>query len=157
MHPHKLRRLAILNTMFFPDYRWHFWARIWRTPWLGELAMRLTAEWSLVLEMRRGSKRLPAAHAIRAHAAMTPAMKRMVLKLYRATDPRLLAGWQDALQTLLREVPTLVLWGDRDPYIDRRFADRFAPARVRHFPDSGHWLPVEDPDAVARHLLDFFA
>jgi pimeloyl-ACP methyl ester carboxylesterase len=50
----------------------------------------------------------------------------------------------------------MVLWGDRDPYIDKRFAERFAAREVHHFPEAGHWLPVEEPDAVADHLLRFF-
>jgi pimeloyl-ACP methyl ester carboxylesterase len=57
----------------------------------------------------------------------------------------------------MARVPAIVLWGDRDPYIDKRFAGRFGAREVHHFPDAGHWLPIEDPGAVARHLLAFFA
>ena len=57
-YPEKVRRLAIMNTMFFPDYRWHFWARVWRTPLLGELSFAVNTRWGLTQEMRRGSKRL---------------------------------------------------------------------------------------------------
>jgi pimeloyl-ACP methyl ester carboxylesterase len=88
---------------------------------------------------------------------MTPAMKRMVLKLYRASDPRYFAPWQDALAALLARTPAIVLWGDRDPYIDKRFAERFGAAEVHHFAEAGHWLAVEEPDAVAERLLAFFA
>lgn len=156
-HPGRVRRMCIMNTVFFPDYRWHFWARVWRTPLLGELSFALSTGAGLALEMRRGSKRLPASYARQAHAAMTPAMKEMVLRLYRATDPRDFAGWQDGLQALVARVPAIVLWGDRDPYIDKSFAERFGAREVHHFPAAGHWLPVEDPDAVAAHLLAFFA
>jgi pimeloyl-ACP methyl ester carboxylesterase len=156
VHPEKVRRMAIMNTMFFPDYRWHFWARVWRTPLLGETSLALSTRWGLALEMRRGSKRLPVSHASRAYDAMTPAMKRMVLRLYRATDPRSFAAWQDGLRALVARVPTIVLWGDLDPYIDKSFAERFGARQVHHFADAGHWLPVEEPDAVAAHLLAFF-
>jgi pimeloyl-ACP methyl ester carboxylesterase len=88
---------------------------------------------------------------------MTPAMKRMVLRLYRTTNPDDFAPWQDGLGAMLARVPACVLWGDRDPYIDRRFAERFGAAEVHHFPAAGHWLPVEEPDAVAARLLTFFA
>ena len=38
-HEQRLRRLALMDTSFFSDYKWHFWGRVWRTPVLGELAM----------------------------------------------------------------------------------------------------------------------
>jgi pimeloyl-ACP methyl ester carboxylesterase len=154
-HPERVRRLAIMNTMFFPDYRWHFWARVWRTPLIGELSLAASTRMGLALEMRRGSKRLPMAYARKAHDVMTPTMKRMVLRLYRAADPHLFAPWQDGLEALMSRVPALVLWGDRDPYIDKRFAERFRARQVHHFPTAGHWLPVEEPAAVAAHLLAF--
>ena len=56
----------------------------------------------------------------------------------------------------MARVPALVLWGDLDPYLDKGLAERFGAERVHHFPDHGHWLPVEDPEAVAAHLLAFF-
>jgi pimeloyl-ACP methyl ester carboxylesterase len=155
-HPKRVRRLAILNTMFFPDYRWHFWARVWRTPLLGELSLAVNTRAGLALEMRRGSKRLPVEYARRAYDVMTPLMKRTMLRLYRAADPERFAPWQPGLATLLATVPALVLWGDRDPYLDKALAERFHPAAIRHFPDNGHWLPVEDPEAVATHLSAFF-
>jgi pimeloyl-ACP methyl ester carboxylesterase len=156
-HPQHVRRLVIMNTVFFPDYRWHFWARVWRTPLLGELSFLVNTRWALALEMRRGSKRLPAAHAQRAFAAMTPTMTRTVLRLYRAADPQGFAPWQDGLRALIAQVPALVLWGDRDPYIGKAFAERFGAREVHHFPHAGHWLPVEESDAVAAHLLAFLA
>ena len=55
-HPERVRRLAILNTMFFPDYRWHFWARVWRTPLLGELSLAVSTRTGLALEMRTPSR-----------------------------------------------------------------------------------------------------
>lgn len=52
--------------------------------------------------------------------------------------------------------PKLVLWGDRDPYIGPRFADRFGVA-AKHFTKAGHWLMFDHPEEVARavaaHLL----
>jgi pimeloyl-ACP methyl ester carboxylesterase len=156
-HPERVRRLAILNTMFFPEYRWHFWARVWRTPLLGELSVAVSTRTGLALEMRRGSKRLPMAYANKAYDVMTPLMKRTMLRLYRAADPERFTPWQPGLAALMARVPALVLWGDLDPYLDKSLAERFHATRVHHFPHNGHWLPVEDPAAVATHLLAFFA
>ncbi len=156
-HPARVRRLVILNTVFFPDYRWHFWARVWRTPLLGELSFACNSRWGLSFEMRRGSRRLPRAHAFEAFARLTPAATRMILRLYRATDPADFAPWQHGLRALMATVPALVLWGDRDPYIDASFAERFGAREVRHLPDAGHWLQVEEPGAVGEHLVRFLA
>ncbi len=45
--------------------------------------------------------------------------------------------------------------GDQDPYIPRRYAERFVARQVVHFPAYGHWLPAEAPAKVAEHLLAF--
>jgi pimeloyl-ACP methyl ester carboxylesterase len=54
---------------------------------------------------------------------------------------------------------TLVLWGDRDPALAQaqtiglgRVASRL---RVVHFPDAGHWIQNEAPDAVNAALTGF--
>ncbi len=54
---------------------------------------------------------------------------------------------------------TLVLWGDRDPALAPALTnglDRVA-ARVRvvHFPDAGHWIQNEAPDAVNAAMIAF--
>lgn len=156
-HPGKVRRLAIINTVFFPEYRWHFWARVWRTPFVGELSLALATRWGLAREMRRGSRGLPRAYAHAAFDTMTPTMRSMVLRLYRAIDPDCFAEWQEGLRALMARVPSLVLWGDRDPYIEAGFAERFGAGRVVHFEDAGHWLPVEKAEAVARELRAFLS
>jgi pimeloyl-ACP methyl ester carboxylesterase len=45
-HPDAVRRIVAINTLFFSDYHWHFWAQVWRTPVLGELSMAvMTYHW----------------------------------------------------------------------------------------------------------------
>src|SRR5262249_31850620 len=52
-HPDLVRRIVVTNAWFQRDYRWHFWARIWRTRCLGELSMKLFMWPTFYLEMRR--------------------------------------------------------------------------------------------------------
>jgi pimeloyl-ACP methyl ester carboxylesterase len=153
----KVKRIAAINTLFFSDYRWHPWARIWRTPLLGEVSMALMNRWLFTRALRRSSPRLPVDHIREVYARLTPPMKRMILRLYRATDPENFTWWEDHLRSLTARVPALVLWGDQDPYIPKRFADRFGARQVIHFPAYGHWLPAEAPAKVAEHLLRFFS
>lgn len=155
-HPRRVARIAAINTFFFPDYRWHFWARVWRTLLLGELAMALTGWPLFYLEMRRGSRRLDRGHLRRTWLQVTPAMKRMVLRLYRATDPHVFWGWEDRLLALTKTVPTAVLWGMHDPYLPAAFADRFGAHEVHRIDDCGHWPPAEAPAEVASILERFF-
>lgn len=156
-HPHRVRRVIVSNTIFFADYRWHRWARVWRTPVIGELSMLLMNRWTFRRELRRGGPGLPEAHVDAAWARLRWRTRLAVLDLYRATDPGNFAGWEDALVDLCEERPFLVLWGERDPYIPTAFARRFGPAPVRMFPQTGHWAALEAPDEwseAARRFLD---
>jgi pimeloyl-ACP methyl ester carboxylesterase len=155
-HPEKVRRLIVINTVFFSDYRWHFWARVWRTPILGELSMALMTRGRFAREINRGG-RLDRAHIERCWALFTPRVRKTVLRLDRAADPRAFAKWERALLALTAAKPSLVLWGDRDPYISPRFAERFGAASVVHFPHLGHWPPVEAPEETAAHILRLLA
>ena len=75
--------MVAINTVFLSDYHWHFWARVWRTPILGEIAMAVINKMGFTQELRRGSRALPQAHIDQTWALMTPRMKKEVLRLYR--------------------------------------------------------------------------
>ena len=156
-HPGKVRSVVITNTVFAADYRWHQFGRLWRMPLIGELVQALTTRRGFARELRRASRKLTREQIHRTYDLVTPAVKRMMLRWYRATDPRHFAGWEDELRRVLADKPSLVLWADHDPYIAARFADRFGAAAVEHHPDSGHWLPAEEPAAVAQRLARFYA
>jgi pimeloyl-ACP methyl ester carboxylesterase len=157
-HPDAVRRLVAINTLFFSDYRWHFWGRVWRTPILGELSMALMNRLMFAQELNRGSgKWIKRAHIKQTWALVTPRMKKEVLRLYRATDPKVFVGWEDELLALIVRKPTLVIWGDKDPYIPSRYAERFKAHEVVHLPKVGHWPPVEDPAECADHVLRFLS
>src|SRR6266511_3484581 len=143
-HPAKVRRLAILNANFFSDYQWHRWARIFRIPVLGEIAMSAVTESSFVRAL------------VQAARLVTPAAKRMALRHYRALDSANFRGWEDRLRDLTSKVPTLVCWGDQDPYISPTYAERFGAQELHHFAANSHWLPLEAPDALAERLNALF-
>ena len=156
-NPGRVRRLAILNSIYASSYSWHRWARVWRTPVLGELSMA-AMNWPLFRQsVRDGSRHLGDAQIRAMYDHVSPATRRMVLKLYRSTDPENFRGWEERLAQLAATVPALVLWGDHDPYIPRRFAARFGTDDIRHFPDHGHWLPAEAPREVAQALKEHLA
>jgi pimeloyl-ACP methyl ester carboxylesterase len=147
-HADRILSLTIFNTNFFPDYRWHFWGRVWRTPVLGELAMAIGNEWLFVRETKKGSPGVTREYARAAWAEYTPETRRMVLRLYREADPEKLRGWDERMLHATERLLKQVLWGDLDPYIPPRFADRYG-VPARHFEQCGHWLMLDRPDKIA--------
>jgi pimeloyl-ACP methyl ester carboxylesterase len=55
--------------------------------------------------------------------------------------------------------PTLVLWGDRDPYLRHTLADGLGAwidhVRVQRFREADHWLHHREPGGVNRALIEF--
>ena len=162
-YPERVRRLIITNSVFQQDYRWHFWARVWRQPRLGELAMLLMGvPWlgkaMFSAALRSGGPGLSQRQITDAYRRFTPSVRQQALQLYRATDPGNFAGWETRMLVVTAEHPTLVLWGQRDPFIATRYADRFGASKVERFNEAGHWVVVEAADRVAplidAHLCD---
>jgi pimeloyl-ACP methyl ester carboxylesterase len=154
-HPERVRRIAVGGFPFFPDYRWHFWGRVWRTPLLGELSLAMMNWWLFRREMKRGGPGLDEEYVRRAYEALTPATMKMIPKLYRAADPENFAALQDGLEALARTVPMMIVWGELDPFIPACFARRFGSDTVHVLPGVGHWFPAEAPDEVAGLLRQF--
>jgi pimeloyl-ACP methyl ester carboxylesterase len=154
-HPERVRRIAVGGFPFFPDYRWHFWGRAWRTPLLGELSLATMNWWLFRREMKRGGPGLDEEHVRRTYEALTPVTKKMIPRLYRAADPEKFAAWQDGLQALAGTVPMMIIWGELDPYVPPRYARRFGSDTVHVLPGVGHWFPAEAPDKVAELLRHF--
>lgn len=61
-------------------------------------------------------------------------------------------------QTIL--VPTLVIWGERDPFMSSTVNDilhQWVPNLVvQKIPDASHWVQNDAPDQVSKMLIDFF-
>ena len=57
------------------------------------------------------------------------------------------------------DTPTLILWGGRDRFLDKRLAEqssvRCTNARTVLIPEATHWLHLEEPDRVAAELTTF--
>ncbi|HEV3225870.1 MAG TPA: alpha/beta fold hydrolase [Acidimicrobiales bacterium] len=62
---------------------------------------------------------------------------------------------------LARDVPTLVIWGDKDhviPVSHAFIAHELMPdSRLEIIEGAGHFVPIEQPDLIAALLADFFA
>jgi len=156
-NPEKVRRVVVANTSFFSDYKWHGAARMWRTPLLGEMAMAATSEGALVKSIKGAAPKLDYETLKHTAHLYTPAAKKMALRLYRAADPENFKAWESGLHLLTSQVPTMVLWGDKDPFADSRYAERFGADVVNHFAENSHWVPAEAPEQTAQYLDEFFS
>jgi pimeloyl-ACP methyl ester carboxylesterase len=163
-HPERVERLVLLNAVpFLPGYRWHRMARVWRTPLLGELAMGSTGRWTL----RQASKEsnvtpgpLPEAWIDTVLDHLDQGTPRAILRLFRSSPPDVLAAAGARLDEL--EMPALVVWGTRDPFIPAHFGSAYAEAlggsahhvELLELPDAGHVPWLDRPDVIDQ-VVDF--
>lgn len=72
-----------------------------------------------------------------------------------------LQGNYGALEAMLPDVeqPTLVLWGDKDPFfsvaVAQRTSNAFPNAALKVYSDTGHFVPEERPGEVAEDIRAF--
>ena len=158
-HPEKVKSITIMNTVFQSEYRWHRYGRICRTPILGELLHTLMTQSGLARSILTNSGvTKPSREQISAtYLYFTSSVRQMVLRVYRGLDPEAFKTWDTELRALAANVPSLVIWGDRDTYIGYRFAEQFGAQKVIHCTDTGHWPMVEIPDFVSETLLEHFS
>jgi flavin-dependent dehydrogenase/pimeloyl-ACP methyl ester carboxylesterase len=159
-NPDRLASVVLINTGALVDYRWHYLARIWRTPLAGEAFQATTSRSGLRTALRHGNPRgLPRPFVDRMYDDIDAGTKRAVLRLYRATDDPGALGRAHAEALRPLDVPALVIWGAHDPYIPVTMAtrqrDTFPSAEVVVLRDSGHWPHADDPGAVARLVEPF--
>lgn len=155
-HPERVERLVIMNAVpFLQGYRWHRTARIWRTPLLGELAMGATTRWTLRQSTRESNVKpgpMPDAWLDSVMAHFDEGTRRAILRLYRSAPSEVLAKAGKQLAALT--MPSLVVWGEKDPYIPTRFGEEYAKAlpnaELVTLPDAGHWWWLDRPDAIER-------
>jgi pimeloyl-ACP methyl ester carboxylesterase len=154
-HPERIERLVVINAVpFLPGYRWHRTARIWRTPVLGELAMGTINERTLrFLSKESNATAGPMPQAWRESVLdhFDQGTQRAILRLYRSSPPDVLEAAGEQLGEL--DVPALVVWGQRDPYIPARFGKAYADvlgAELLELPDAGHWPWLDRPDTIDR-------
>jgi pimeloyl-ACP methyl ester carboxylesterase len=156
--PDAFASATLINTGVLLDYHWHHYAKIWRTPGVGELFQATTTRGAFRMLVGRENPRLPGAALDRLYdVSRSWPTKRAVLKLYRATPATAMGGLRDRLRPLDR--PALVVWGTGDAYIPWEQAERqletFPSARVQLLEGLGHWPFLEDPGRVDEHLIPF--
>jgi epoxide hydrolase 4 len=165
--PDLFRRLVVLNAPHPARYRellrspkqlvrsWYVAA--FQVPWLPE---RLLAA-QMTVRLRRGARSGRTDEELQryAEAFAAPHAYRGPVHYYRAAVRGLIR------RRLPRNVhvtmPTLVLWGERDPYLDVHNTEGLerwvTDLRIVRLENTGHWLHVAEAARVNRELVAFLA
>ena len=154
-NPQRIERLVILNAVpLLPGYRWHRIARLWRTRYVGEIAMGLTLRSTMrrALAPAFAGGQVPDGFVEAAMRHFDQGTQRAILRLYRSAPEELLAASGRDLSSL--GAPALVGWGARDPFISSRFGEQYATELPRGelvlVEDAGHWPWLDRPDLIDR-------
>lgn len=164
-HPERFSQLVIGNTAAFHSQRMPWLLKIAKTPSLGQFLIRGFNAFAGL------TPRLGSADPSR----ISPTAKEGLLLPYHSWQSRIAtyrfvadipleerhpsyAMLSEVEENLakLKDLPTLLLWGERDwvftPHFMTRFFDFFPEAKGRSYPDCGHLLYEEAPDRVIAEI-----
>jgi pimeloyl-ACP methyl ester carboxylesterase len=154
----RVERVVIINSVpLLPGYRWHRIARLWRTPFVGEIGMGLTTK-MVARQLLKEANVEPFSDDFvdMFWHEFDYGTQRAILKLYRHADPSVLEEFGQDLGLI--EAPALVVWGAQDPYIPTSFAQAYADAlpnaTVKVVEGAGHWAWIDKP-ALIDQVTDF--
>jgi pimeloyl-ACP methyl ester carboxylesterase len=160
-YPEMIASLTLINIGVLPGYRWHKFARLWRTPWLGELsqlfASRTLFGWLVSGENPRP---LPRAFIDRMFADMDRGSRRATLAIYRSISDIGGLSAECGRKLAPHRIPAVVLWGTGDRMLSHEvYADRqrefFDVQAVHRLEGCGHWPFIDEPARVRELILSF--
>lgn len=162
-HPHRVSRLALLNTLVYPELAWEVVAFLaaTRAPLISGLLARPSA---IRLSLRLGvhERKLPA-WVLDEYAApfRDPARRKTLLRAGTRLSPAgfvRLSRWLESTR-----IPVAAIYGERDRLLPdigrtvRRLGRALPQLEVTALPGRGHFIQEEEPAEVGRLLAGFFA
>lgn len=161
-HPDRVRELAILNTVVFPEMSWAVKAFVMAAMVPG-IRHLLTSPSGVRWAMRLGTTRKLARADLDAYAApfVTSSARVALARAGRGLHP---AGFRDIVTWLERfDRPVRLIYGAKDRILPdiaktmRRLSERFPSAELTALPSAGHFLQEDAPEEVGRLLADFLS
>lgn len=170
-HPGRVDKLIVLNAPHPAAYRrelrsWRQWLKSWyvllfQLPGLPEELIR-AGDFDLIGRLLlhgpvHENAFTPEDVRRYKQALARPGALTAALNYYRA-------GLRSLLHPDVRDnapvtVPTLLLWGERDPYLNTSLTERLGPwvpdLRVVRLPDASHWVQNDAPERINRLMIDF--
>lgn len=169
-YPAMLDKFVILNAPHMQVYMEKFWrtSQFFRSTYVGlfqlpYLPEKLLSAGNFAL-VRQMFKTLPACKSAFSETDIAqyveslsqPGALKAAVDYYREN---MMSDGMDLARSARAEVPSLVIWGERDPALGVFLLDgvaRFAPrVRIHRIPQASHWVQNEAPDEVNRALLAF--
>lgn len=167
--PERVSRLGILNVPHgsvmakhlrssLSQLRKSWYMLFFQIPWLPELILRRD-EWGAMIRALKGTSRpgtFSAADLAHYREAWSqPGAMTAMLNWYRAAARRVPTMGYTARIT----VPTLVIWGAQDRFLDQEMAqasiERCEDGRLVMIEEASHWVQHEEAERVNGLLLDF--
>jgi pimeloyl-ACP methyl ester carboxylesterase len=157
---HRVERLVIIDAVpLFGGFQWPPLVRRLRRPGIGELLMGSVNQ-RLLARTLRAACASPSAWSDERVAAVyqqfDQGTQRAILRLQRWAEPPALAAAGTDLGELW--APALVVWGERDPWLDHSlaagYAERLPRAELELVPAAGHWPWLDRPEVV-EHVTAF--
>ena len=170
-HPDMVERLAIINSPFRQLDLRHGWHMLFfNLPVLPEVVLSAAGDRWIDTILRRAShikdRFEPGAVAEYYEAYRTLERKRSAFAYYRTVTRRIirsrLPGRPKGPSTGRSiDMPTLIIWGERDASLPVALTEGIAraipQARIETIPDAGHFVPEEQPEKVAALLKEFLS
>lgn len=162
-HRERVRELALLNTLVYPQFSWAVTAFVLatRTPLLGSLLASPTGlRWTMKLGVHDRSRLAPGVIEQVQAPFRTKAARKVLLKAGHGLHP---AGFKKIERLLPEfEIPVRAIYGARDrvlPDIAKtvaRIAHDLPQTEVTKLPDCGHFLQEERGAEIGEMLAEFF-
>jgi pimeloyl-ACP methyl ester carboxylesterase len=159
----RVDHLVLLSPAVFPELKPFALFRLLRIPVIGELLAPIVSFlfWRVAMRLAVEKRRAELENVVSDFRAPFSGVRGAwrLMSVLRFGDPgEVLAAIPDMLPHLL--VPTLIFQGAHDRAIPQGFAQR-ASSLIPHckmlLVDSGHFIPLSNPDTVATELIHFFA
>lgn len=159
-YPGRVEKLVVMNSLVMPDVSTSWEIRLlrrygWNRVLLRHLARPVFGR-AVRTSLPRGVRLSPELRADLWECFRRPEVRAFVAKMcagYQGTLPRL----ADEYASL--NVPTLLLWGERDRHFPpdqaRRLCERAQKARFEIVAGGEHWMAWHAPEAVAARVLGF--
>lgn len=156
----RVASVTLFNTGILTGYDWHTMARVWQTPMLGELSMKIMNRGVFRRAVSSAEPRgLPSDFLDEMYDNYDRETRSAVLDLYRSAKDIGGRAEEVAAQLATADIPALVVWGAKDHYLSASFSSRqreaFPSAEVHVVPDSGHWPFIDSPEVCSTLLLAF--
>src|SRR5688572_14474614 len=94
-YPQMVRGIAISNTNFFSNYRWHFFARLYRVPVLGEILVGGVTRSLMRSTLKNYAPALPDSYIDSSYEPGfgSARVRKTILRMYRERDSKDFTGW----------------------------------------------------------------